>query len=698
MVPISAQTLLKQRLSAVFALLLLCVPVAARPQGRNDQLMDAIRARDTEQVRTLLHSGADPNAKDRNGKTPLVQAVLEGFFQVIPLLLENGAEVNSHANDGMTPLFWAASLGDVKTVRVLLNKGADVNARNNSGWTPIMSAASLGHAETVRSLLEKHADISVKDKNGNTALLLAEKYKYNAVAAMLKNPSASAAAKTTSNSNSQGGSKSKPVGKAEAASKTPAPAPSAKEEAKPAVVAPADPPAKPVLTESEVLNRKLIQAASAGDSAAVLQLIRQGAGVNAKDPSFGRTALTSAAVRGHTEVVRALLKKGGEADEPDNAGQTALMLASYEGFTDTVGVLLQNGANVNARDKEGLTPLFWATFSRRTDTARFLLENGADVNARNKYEDTALIQSAYQGDTGTVAVLLEHKADINAKDDMGRTALIEASRQGHVATVRLLLEKGADASLETNDKNTALSLAEQQNFAEVVAVLKNPPSKTVEVAKEIPKPAGDTAGVTTVSSDPNAGTTQASDKRSRLHVFFRTGAGIRQMEDWASQPTEGTTHAAAAIRGELKDLNAPEDLLQLSEDVSKVSALPKKERDAQLSAKLQQLRNRLNVLSLDHPDEQLFYTAGTLTYDFRRLGQELSMEEPDQNRINDRRNKSYLFATIITSQCSAMPECSAQALPYFQIAAATLEKSKLDASDGAQLIDVADRITAALGQ
>jgi ankyrin repeat protein len=57
------------------------------------------------------------------------------------------------------------------------------------------------------------------------------------------------------------------------------------------------------------INSDLLEAAEAGDTARVEQLLEQGADVNAKDKD-GYTALMLAAFSGHTETVKTLLDAG----------------------------------------------------------------------------------------------------------------------------------------------------------------------------------------------------------------------------------------------------------------------------------------------------------------------------------------------------------------------------------------------------
>src|SRR5438445_7553984 len=78
----------------------------------------------------LLAHGADVNAKDHDGMTPLHTAVEKSFVVVMELLLNHGADVNARMrHDGMIALLFAVmGYYDAKDkAALLLNHGADVN-------------------------------------------------------------------------------------------------------------------------------------------------------------------------------------------------------------------------------------------------------------------------------------------------------------------------------------------------------------------------------------------------------------------------------------------------------------------------------------------------------------------------------------------------------------------------------------------
>ena len=120
----------------------------------------AAEAGHIEAVKKHLADGADVNAKDIGGWTPLHEAAQSGHKEIAELLIDAGADVNVEDNDGETPLHKASSSGEKVIIELLIAKGADVNAIDNSSqeWTPIAVAESLDIIKRFRKHGGKYAE------------------------------------------------------------------------------------------------------------------------------------------------------------------------------------------------------------------------------------------------------------------------------------------------------------------------------------------------------------------------------------------------------------------------------------------------------------------------------------------------------------------------------------------------------------
>jgi ankyrin repeat protein len=119
-------------------------------------LMRAARAGDGEVIRLLLRSGADPNARTKEGNTALLFAAGVGYrdknttgteagaLEAVKLLTEVGQSLAQTNNRGETALHGAASRGADTIVKYLAAQKADLNARARTGFTPLDVAMGKG--------------------------------------------------------------------------------------------------------------------------------------------------------------------------------------------------------------------------------------------------------------------------------------------------------------------------------------------------------------------------------------------------------------------------------------------------------------------------------------------------------------------------------------------------------------------------
>ena len=89
-------------------------------------------------------------------------------------------------------------------------------------------------------------------------------------------------------------------------------------------------------------NNTLFEAARSGKTEDVIELVRAGANLEAKD-MYGRTPLMIAANNGNAEAVRALVKAGANLEAKDGNGDKALMLAAAMDKTAAVSQAIEDG-------------------------------------------------------------------------------------------------------------------------------------------------------------------------------------------------------------------------------------------------------------------------------------------------------------------------------------------------------------------
>lgn len=122
-------------------------------------------------VKMLIKAGADVNAESRYGTVLMAARRVD----IAKLLIEAGADVN--AGKTMPPLANAAKYGNAELIRLLLKNGAKVNDPRNP---PIHWA---GKPEVAKALIDAGADVNQRNSQGETALHLAKKTAEDAASA-----------------------------------------------------------------------------------------------------------------------------------------------------------------------------------------------------------------------------------------------------------------------------------------------------------------------------------------------------------------------------------------------------------------------------------------------------------------------------------------------------------------------------------
>ncbi len=304
-----------------------CFPVFSGPD-----VFGAIRANDLSVLRSL--GAGEVEVRDRNGVTPLLYASAMGSLEGMQILIDRGADVNAADNGGSTPLLWAAC--DANRVRLLLEKGAVATAKTKQGRTPVMAASACdGGAETVGLLLAKGADVNAVSADGQTAMMEAAFAGGPRVMRVLLEAGAKADVMDGGGFTALMGA----VGWDDAALARMLLAKGAKVNAASAF-------AGKVVHGDIQLKRltALMMAVPFGSRELVKVLLDAGAEVNARD-GRGMTPLQFAVAtpRPDVGVIQMLLRKGAEVNAVSGDGETALDWARKYGVREVVSVLEKAG-------------------------------------------------------------------------------------------------------------------------------------------------------------------------------------------------------------------------------------------------------------------------------------------------------------------------------------------------------------------
>ena len=86
---------------------------------------------------------------------PIHDTAFDGDLAGVQAELDKGADVNAKNESGVTPLLWAAWKGHKEVAELLIANGADVNAKNEDGETPL-DFTKQTKQKAIADLLRKH--------------------------------------------------------------------------------------------------------------------------------------------------------------------------------------------------------------------------------------------------------------------------------------------------------------------------------------------------------------------------------------------------------------------------------------------------------------------------------------------------------------------------------------------------------------
>lgn len=492
--------------------------LAVAPALADSPLSDAIQKGRRDVALDLIANGADVNAAQADGSTPLHWAAYKLDTELVQKLLERGAKTDVMNEYGSSPISEAVKAANAELVKVFLEAGADVEAPNGDGETLLMLAARTGSTEVAKLLIDRGADVNAREAwRDQSALMWAAEGAYPELTQLLIDHGADVRTRAASNDwgvqvTSEPRAQYRPTG-----GLTP-----------------------------------LLYAARSGCGACVSAIVAAGEDIDRPTPD-SVTALMLAIDNLEFDTAKVLIDLGANPHISDWWGRTALYIAvdmntyvprttAYPRSSKTPGIdivrqLLAAGVDTNTQLNmhrpgrggnsqrfnddlltTGASPLLRAAITHDHDSMRALLEHGALVDLPNVMGVTPLmaagavgVRDSYFGSNRSPTfdsdplieekiitsfeILLAAGADINAKitdghsrtariarrsgmsDREGQTALYSVAAHGWPKVTQFMIEHGAAVDIRdaggTSPLDAALATVngEAQKNSEAVAEL-----------------------------------------------------------------------------------------------------------------------------------------------------------------------------------------------------------------------------------
>ena len=366
---------------------------------------------------SLIEKGANPEAKNANGETPLFSAAKTNDPAMTALIVKGGSSIKARDNFGSSPLHTAVRWDADASVRELVRLGIDVNAQNVAGKSTLSEAVLAGKLSTAKLLIDSGADINASDNTGRTILMDAIRSRNADVIAMLLS-----------------------------------------NKANPQI--------------QEINGRNAYHEAVLTGDARIIALVRDAGGKALSRDKNGNTPF-SLAFDKSDGIVKTVL--GNDRTITDSDGNTPFhIIVQAKGPLRILSLLASLDYPFDTRNAEGMTPLGYAVENNDENYARILLQNGAnpfssiDKNGRNAATIALASEKRILAD---IAKYAGTKSDIQ-----GNTLLHYAARTASADTIRKLLAYGLDANAKNISGETPYMTAlrwKRNDAAEVLKAAEN---------------------------------------------------------------------------------------------------------------------------------------------------------------------------------------------------------------------------------
>ena len=396
----------------------------------------------------LVDGGADIDARNKEGVTPLAIAVQKNDLETVKLLTAAGADIHTQDTNGNSPLSIALA-GSAEMLEAVVNE-KNAGFTDSNGNTPLHLAlicdAPLSKIQYIISLMK---DVNTRNKDGNSALFLSILKNRQKVGELLLAKNADIFSTNTNNNSplrlalKYGGS------------------------------------VQDWLITSKTIKQKdgtgttvLHYAAEWQYKDAINGLVMKGADITAKNAN-GETALFSAVKTNTPEIIQTVVDCGADIKVRDNLGSTAMHTAVRWDAPASIDKLLALGINVNAQNTAGKSPLAEAVVAGKFDIAKKLLSAGADANTSDSNGVTVLMDAIRGCSKDSVKLLLSYGANPNVQEVNGRNAYHEAAYMADKDIIKLIRNAGGNPLSRDKQGNTPFSIVLKKDIGVIREVLGN---------------------------------------------------------------------------------------------------------------------------------------------------------------------------------------------------------------------------------
>ncbi len=385
--------------------------VEKRDEAGNTLLHRTAAEGRVELCKFLISRGADVNARNDEGKTPLMMHTKKDAA-MWNVFLDAGVDVNQVDEQGNTSLHLAVMLSPEMVPR-LLESGVKINAQAKNGMTPLCAAVQSHSCplETVKQLLEAGADVNLHGEI--SSLRTALHYEKTAVAHLLVDAGA---------------------------------------DVKGSLQRGALLPLAIRLWDTELIRKML-----------------KGEDVDPKDQAVVE-ALCAAAGCGNTEICALLLEKGVDVNAENGSRETAISLAIAQNEEETVRFLLEKGAKVDGADETESQrnsdrrelPLKKAVLTGNVELCKLLVKHGAHFLDMKDSAEKFMHAAVKSGNVEMCRYVANFNPDVNVRTQDGMTPLHVAAEKVNYELCVFLISRGADVNAKSGNEGTPLHYTARQ--------------------------------------------------------------------------------------------------------------------------------------------------------------------------------------------------------------------------------------------